>query len=266
VADLLPTTNPEFARRRVEVPSKKRGSSLASTLLVILSIIFTLSAVKQICDLKEQNLSLMQQLAYERQKDAALKFAVRDNIPADRFIQHRFNSAEAGQVEAEGRVEQPSSTWSINLSVLWTSPTITPCDMARLSHVLVQEIYEMQGKQEERMKPWADNKEIERKDTKEKQAEPINLIQSGVNDEDHSFEDSSEESIEDSSEESIEDSSEESIEDDLAFLKASENSVIDSLMNEELDYFLSDAAIWDDSEEYDLFADDSAEQDYYNYY
>ena len=108
------------------------------------------------------------------------------------------------------------------------------------------------------MKPWTDNKEIERKDTKEKQAEPINLIQSGVNDKDHSFEDSSEESIEDSSEESIED--------DLAFLKASENSVMDSLMNEELDYFLSDAAIWDDSEEYDLFADDSAEQDYYNYY
>ena len=68
VADLLPTTNPEFARRRVDVPSTKKGSSFASTLLVILSIIFTLSAVKQICDLKEQNLSLMQQLAYERQK------------------------------------------------------------------------------------------------------------------------------------------------------------------------------------------------------
>merc|ERR1711892_1592595 len=220
---------------------------------------FTIVAVKQICDLKEQNLSLMQQLAYERQKDAALKFAVRDNIPADRFMQHRFNSAEAGQVEAEGRVEQPSSTWSINLSVLWTSPTITPCDMARLSHVLVQEIYAMKGVQEERMKPWTDNEEIETKDTKEKQDEPKNLIQSGVNDKDRSFEDSSEESIEDSSEEPIED--------DLAFLKASENSVLDSLMNEELDYFLSDAAIWDDSEEYDLFADtDSAEQDYYNYY
>merc|ERR1711892_1642901 len=109
----------------------------------------------------------------------------------------------------------------------------------------------MGGVQEERMKPWTDNEEIETKDTKEKQEEPKNLIQSGVNDKDRSFEDSSEESIED----------------DLAFLKASENSVLDSLMNEELDYFLSDAAIWDDSEEYDLFADtDSAEQDYYNYY
>jgi len=238
VADLLPTTNPEFARRRVEVPSKKRGSSLASTLLVILSIIFTLSAVKQICDLKEQNLSLMQQLAYERQKDAALKFAVRDNIPADRFMQHRFNSAEAGQVEAEGRVEQPSSTWSINLSVLWTSPTITPCDMARLSQVLMQEIYAMKGVQEERMKPWTDNKEIETKADQQNHIEPTSLIQS----------------------QDSEDSSEKIVEDDLGFLKAVKENALDNLMNEEADYYLTDAAVWDTgAEEYDLFADDSTD-------
>ena len=68
VSDLLPTTNPEFRKRRVEVSSNYNGASFASKLLVILAIIFTVSAVKQICDLKEQNLSLLQQLAFERQK------------------------------------------------------------------------------------------------------------------------------------------------------------------------------------------------------
>jgi hypothetical protein len=67
VTDLLPTTNPEF-RRRVEISPKRTGTSFATTLMVILSIIFTVSAVKQICDLKEQNIRLMQQLAFERQK------------------------------------------------------------------------------------------------------------------------------------------------------------------------------------------------------
>ena len=72
VSDLLPTTNPEFRKRRVEVSSNNNGSSFASKFLVILAIIFTVSAVKQICDLKEQNLSLLQQLAFERQKVFAI--------------------------------------------------------------------------------------------------------------------------------------------------------------------------------------------------
>merc|ERR1711970_381908 len=147
VAELLPTMNPELRERKLEVSSKRSSSSIASTFLVILSIIFAVSALKQICDLREQNLSLMQQLAYERRKDAALKFAVRDNIPADKFMQHRFSSAENEKVEAEGNLEEPRSSWSINLSVLWTSPSITPCDMSRLAQVLAQEIYQVQEEQ-----------------------------------------------------------------------------------------------------------------------
>ena len=80
-----------------------------------------------------------------------MKLAVRDNIPADKFIQHRFNSVEAGLVEAEGNLDQPNSSWTINLSVLWTSPIITPCDMAKLSHMLAEEIYLHQQLQ---MNPW----------------------------------------------------------------------------------------------------------------
>ena len=72
VSDLLPTTNPEFRKRKEDVSPSNNGSSFAYKLLVILTIIFTVSAVKQICDLKEQNLSLLQQLAFERQKVFAI--------------------------------------------------------------------------------------------------------------------------------------------------------------------------------------------------
>ena len=71
-----------------------------------------------------------------------------------------------------------------------------------------------------------------------------------------------------SSEEANYDYQKESSEDDLALLKISsaEDDVLDTLIDEDLDYFLSDATIWDDSEEYNLLGDDSAEADYYNYY
>jgi len=149
VAELLPTVSPGLQERRLDVSRKRSSSSIASTFLVILSVIFALSALKQICDLREQNLSLIQQLIFERQKDAALKLAVRENVPEDKFLLHMFSPAEAGRVEAEGKVDQPRSTWSINLSVLWTSPTITPCDMSRLAQVLAREIYQVQEKQEQ---------------------------------------------------------------------------------------------------------------------
>ena len=185
-------------------------------------------------------------------QDAALKLAVRDNIPAQRFIQHRFNSVEAGQVEAEGKVDPPSPTWSINLSLLWTSPLITPCDMARLSHILAQEIYAHQEEQMSAVNPWTDEKEIETKESigMKEGAVLTNVFQS------------------ESSEEANYDSSEEPVKDDLSFLKLSSagDDALDRMMNEDLDYFLSDAAAGDDSEEYDLFGDDSAEADYYNYY
>ena len=37
--------------------------------------------------------------------------------------------------------EETPGWFSVNLMVLWSSPRITPCDMAQLSHLLAMEIY-----------------------------------------------------------------------------------------------------------------------------
>jgi len=250
VAELLPTINPEFRERRLDNPRNRSSSSIASTLLVILSFIFAVSALKQICDLREQNISLMQQLAYERQKDAALKLAVRDNIPEDRFMQHRFKSEEAEKVKAEGIVEEPKSSWSINLSVLWTSPTITPCDMSRLARVLAEEIYQVQ---EEHDKKWEEEAQEE---FESNEFDLLRMVQSG---EDETLKTSDEElSDEDDPEEYRE------IKEDLKKLGFIQPGDEDAAL-ETLDYFLRNSDIWDDSEEFELLGTDSAEQDYYNY-
>jgi len=292
VAELLPTINPGIHERRLDVSPKRSSSSLASTLLVILSIIFAVSALKQICDLREQNLSLMQQLAFERQKDAALKLAVRENVPEDKFMQHVYSPADAGRVEDEGKIEQPRSTWSINLSVLWTSPTITPCDMSRLAKVLAKEIYQVQ---EDQGKTW------EQKKTKEEnmmeQSELSNLLEfekmeadeellgESVNNKENSSEESKEnitelsdllnliqshesaENKEESSEESEENITKE-ISDLLNLIQSDYDLLNESIEDEDttVDYYLSNPAIYDEYDEYDLLGSDSAEQDYYNYY
>jgi len=252
VAELLPTINPEFMERRLDVPRNRSSSSIASTLLVILSFIFAVSALKQICDLREQNISLMQQLAYERQKDAALKLAVRDNIPEDRFMQHRFKSEEAEKVKAEGIVEEPKSSWSINISVLWTSPTITPCDMSRLARVLAEEIYQVQ---EEQDKKWEEEAQEE---FESNEFDLLRMVQSG----DNEILKTSDEELFD--ENHPEEDEENSIKEDLKKLgfiqPEDEDAALDTL-----DYFLRNSDIWDDSEEFELLGTDSAEQDYYNY-
>merc|ERR1712198_774621 len=128
---------------RHPVPRERRQTTNKSCIiLVLLSCLFAILTVKKICDLNEQNIWLRQQLSIERQKDSALKLAVRDNIPSARFLGHRFTKAEVELVEEESRLQLvPASSWTINLSVLWASPDITPCDMHQLSHVLADEIY-----------------------------------------------------------------------------------------------------------------------------
>eukprot|EP00092_Neocalanus_flemingeri_P036755 GFUD01040015.1.p1 GENE.GFUD01040015.1~~GFUD01040015.1.p1 ORF type:complete len:281 (+),score=108.66 GFUD01040015.1:132-974(+) len=262
VTNLLPTTDPEVRRRTEDIISsrQKRASvgSFSTTLLVIMAIIFTLTTVKQICDLKEQNLRLMQQLAFERQKDAALKLAVRDNIPENKFIQHRFNSVEAGVVEAEGKLDQPSSTWSINLSVLWTSPLITPCDMARLSHILAEEIYAHQEERMNQINPWSDVNEIEAEEIIGTGKSAASYYKDET-EETNEYASKDDGGVSDSSEEW--DSSEELTEDEFSVLKVS--AAEDTITSEELEYLWNEA-ILDDSEEFDLFGDDSTE--YYDYW
>merc|ERR1719153_55723 len=122
--------------------SNSTSQSFTTFLFIIMFVILTVIIAKQICDLKDENYSLKQQLAFEGQKDAALKLAVRENIPENMFVKLKFSSAEVDLIEAETNEEKEiNSGWSINLSVLWTSPSITPCDMTMLSQILVGEIY-----------------------------------------------------------------------------------------------------------------------------
>merc|ERR1712223_1478331 len=143
---LLPTTVHHSINKR----QRQQATSKSCVILVLLSCLFAILTVKKICDLNEQNLFLRQQLALERQKDSALKMAVRDNIPSARFLGHRFTKAQVELLESESQLPMPISSWTINLSILWASDEITPCDMHQLSHLLADEIYnKLEAKEEE---------------------------------------------------------------------------------------------------------------------
>jgi len=143
---LLPTTVQHSINKR----QRQQATSKSCVILVLLSCLFAILTVKKICDLNEQNLFLRQQLALERQKDSALKMAVRDNIPSARFLGHRFTKAQVELLESESQLPMPISSWTINLSILWASDEITPCDMHQLSHLLADEIYnKLEAKEEE---------------------------------------------------------------------------------------------------------------------
>ena len=79
-----------------------------------------------------------------------------------RFLGHQFTKAEMQLVEQESRLEAiPVSTWTINLSVLWASPDITPCDMHQLSHVLADEIYNRVEARDQLNHAWQEEEEME---------------------------------------------------------------------------------------------------------
>jgi len=166
-APLLPTS------LHLPVPrQRKQTTNKSCIILVLLSCLFAILTVKKICDLNEQNIWLRQQLSIERQKDSALKLAVRDNIPSARFLGHSFTQAEVELVEEEGRLQAlPTSTWTINLSVLWASPDITPCDMHKLSHVLADEIYNRVEAREQLAAAWEEKEEEEEEMKENDQAE-----------------------------------------------------------------------------------------------
>jgi len=151
---LLPTTVHHSINKR----QRQQATSKSCVILVLLSCLFAILTVKKICDLNEQNLFLRQQLALERQKDSALKMAVRDNIPSARFLGHRFTKAQVELLESESQLPMPISSWTINLSILWASDEITPCDMHQLSHLLADEIYNTMEAKEE-VEEWLEKEE-----------------------------------------------------------------------------------------------------------
>lgn len=149
---LLPNTVRDVASTRKE---QQTGTNRSYIWLVFLSILFAIVSVKKVCDLKEENLRLLQQLAIERQKDSVLKLAVRDNISPTRFLGHQFTDAEVAEVTGQSKLEAQPGSWTINLMVLWSSPEVSVCDMRKLSHILAQEIYSKgTEEQEEARIPW----------------------------------------------------------------------------------------------------------------
>merc|ERR1711962_1324397 len=66
--------------------------------------------------------------------------------------------AQVELLESESQLPMPISSWTINLSILWASDEITPCDMHQLSHLLADEIYnKLEAKEEE----WLEEEEEE---------------------------------------------------------------------------------------------------------
>merc|ERR1719481_1505780 len=109
-----------------------------------MAVLFSFFTIKEICDLKQENIVLRQMLALERQKDAALKLAVKDSIPQSSFLTS-YTPEDEAEVEAEGQedhIQTPPRGWGMNLLILWRQPSPRPpCSMLRLAQMLGQEIY-----------------------------------------------------------------------------------------------------------------------------
>merc|ERR1711962_614828 len=72
--------------------------------------------------------------------------------------------AQVELLESESQLPMPISSWTINLSILWASDEITPCDMHQLSHLLADEIYnKLEAKEEE----WLEEEEEEEEQEEE---------------------------------------------------------------------------------------------------
>jgi len=133
-------------------------------------------------------------------------------------------------------------------SVLWTSPIITPCDMARLSHILAEEIYTQKEEHLNQMRPWSDFTENETQD--EKSNKGLLALQNVLSSEER-------------------DSREEITADEQPSLNINSAEIEDlaeTLTKAELEKFVWEYAFLDDSEEMNLFEDDSDEIDYFGDY
>ena len=126
-------------------------------------------------------------------------------MPMCRFLGHRFTQAEVELVEEESRLQAvPVSSWTINLSVLWASPDITPCDMHKLSHVLADEIYNRVEARERLAAAWQEE-EVEEEEMGENEEAEFLLSEWADDLEGEEYESSEESSSEEYDEEAITD-------------------------------------------------------------
>jgi len=138
VTSTTPRNQPEIRAVRVLTKTESSRCHRVTVVLFVLLGISFMATVKRLCDYKEDNYRLAQELVMERQKDALLKEAVKSNVPEETFSL----LAKLPPFDYDLEVNGEERGWfSVNLNVLWNSPSITPCDMARLAHMLTMEIY-----------------------------------------------------------------------------------------------------------------------------
>merc|ERR550539_2185209 len=144
------STNPREVPepRPVRLSERRERSSrcywLSAILYLIIGLCF-MATVKRLCDYKEENFRLMQELAVERQKVYVLKGKVRDNIPEATFVVQ----PELPQVGYDLQIAGAEHGWfTVNLRVLWNSPHISVCDAVSLLRILARDIYHQHQKLE----------------------------------------------------------------------------------------------------------------------
>merc|ERR1711962_1178975 len=142
VTSITPSVVPDVSGVRVRTLQQKSSSrcrGLTIFLFLLLAVSF-MATLKKLCDYKELNIRLMQELALERSKDSILKEAVRASVPEEKFALISSNPNLDIEMPEE---EQPRGLFSVNLKILWSSPPIYACndDLLKITNQLVVEIY-----------------------------------------------------------------------------------------------------------------------------
>merc|ERR1712168_359152 len=123
---------------KAHLKRSSRCSGLTVFLFLLLGVSF-MATVKRLCDYKELNLRLRQDLAIEKQKDYLLKEAVRVSMPEEQFALLSSIPNLNTEVPEE---EVPGWFSMVHLRFLWTSPRLYICkDMVAFTRQLVVEIY-----------------------------------------------------------------------------------------------------------------------------
>ena len=96
--------------------------------------------MKQVCDLRAENLRLNTMLELETQKDAVLKQVVKESVPEQMFMRSG-QQVKSMDVVISAPVKEPGNWIDVDLTLLWSSPRITHCDMRSVVRMLFSEIY-----------------------------------------------------------------------------------------------------------------------------
>ena len=103
-------------------------------------LVSSFSLMKQVCDLRAENLRLNTMLELETQKDAVLKQVVKESVPEQMFMRSG-QQVKSMDVVISAPVKEPGNWIDVDLTLLWSSPRISHCDMRSVVRMLFSEIY-----------------------------------------------------------------------------------------------------------------------------